>query len=499
MNRHRPAVPSGAAGGGAGTRELLQHMVLEEWRLHTELFGARFALFPVLVLAIALATSLLLLNVGADAAGVLLGLHVLVLLFGLHTGAIAFVGPEAFRNLLGDVTLLVFSARTLPLSPRRLVAWFLAKDLLYYGALFILPLALAAAPLVPAAGRPLTHLALLAITLAGTFMLGVVLTVSLVGLAQRTRLLAITLAVGVATLAVLEPNIALQATPLAAFLEPAALRPWVTGSLPIPLLGGLGVLLLDPTATPPVRTAPDRFRPLLRFLPGRQRGLVAKNLLDVARSQGGFGKVVFSHGIILLLVLALLEAVATLTGLAPTPGLVAGALLSLGAFTTYNWLTQFDDISDYLAYPLDVADVMEAKRTAFLLLTLPAGLLLLLGVALVHGPHGLLAGALVLPPLALYLYGVTVYLAGFEPSEFLFDPVLFLGFGFAVALVLVPLVVLAFLYPTDPLRWGALSIAIALAAGLAGWGLGRAAIPRWTQHVHGHPSPPTDPLRLQQG
>lgn len=105
--------------------------------------GRRFAAFPVFIALAGAGTVWLLRTSGTGPAQVAFGLHLLIFAFGLYTGSAGLVGRDALRDLLGDVTLIVFSARTLPVSERRLLGAFLVKDVGYYVGPFLLPLAVA--------------------------------------------------------------------------------------------------------------------------------------------------------------------------------------------------------------------------------------------------------------------------------------------------------------------------------------------------------------------
>ncbi|MFW5949629.1 MAG: hypothetical protein ACOCSD_08535, partial [Halolamina sp.] len=101
---------------------VFREMLREEWRLHSELLGGgRFGAFPLLIVALVAGAVWLLDVTGTDPGAVVAGMHALAFVFGLHTGSIGFVGRDAVGNVLGEVTLLVFSARTLPLSQARLL------------------------------------------------------------------------------------------------------------------------------------------------------------------------------------------------------------------------------------------------------------------------------------------------------------------------------------------------------------------------------------------
>ena len=467
-------------------RAVLVGLLREEWRLHSRLFGgARFGAFPVVMAALAGGAIWLLESAGPSLESIVAGLHALVFVFGLHTGSIGFVGRDAIRNVLGDVTLLVFTSRTLPVSPRRLLGLFLVKELVYYSGLFLLPLTVA---VVPTAGPTyLTRAPLLWLTTVATFLLGVSTTLLVIALSSRGRhgraaAAAGGLALAAAWLAGVDP---VGFTPYALYARPSAATA-VAGAVPIVALAGRGLGLYDPAYRRPARTAPRRFDRWRRRL-GDRDGLLTKTLLDVARSSGGVWKVGFSGAVLFAVVAFLVGLVETVTGVEPSTGVSFGALLGLTAFTTYNWLTQFDAPEDYLVLPLDVADVFAAKFRAFLVLGLPVGIGFLgLAVAAFGArPVEALVGVLLVAGIELYLFGLTVYLAGFDPNEFLFDTVLFAAFGGAVALVLVPVLIVGFVLAPLGTGLAAATGTVGLVAGGLGLGLYRRAVPKWEAAVLG--------------
>ncbi|WP_254768648.1 hypothetical protein [Salinilacihabitans rarus] len=457
-------------------------LFLEEWRLHTELFGGwRFVLFPVLLAALAVAGAVGLTATGTDPDGVVTGLHVFALAFGLYSGTAAFAGSDMLENVFGRLSLLLSTPTTLPLSRRRLLGLFVAKDALFYAVVFVLPMALAVVPLEGLSpATPATVLATWA-SLSLAFAVGTVVTVAAV--AVRTRgvsgwviaLAAVVAAAGAWSTGALAPVWgALGANGGLGFDA-------VVLAVGTAFVGALAVAVYDPAYARPSRTASDRFARLERALPVDDGGLVAKTLLDLARSSGGVAKPFVSAGILLALVAFLVGVVDAITGVEPAPGIFFGGVLGLSAFTTYNWLTQFDSVEGYLAYPVSVEAVFGAKRTAFLLVGTPAMALPYLG-AVVWFDATLLdaaVGAVLLGGYALYYYGLTVYVAGFDPNEFLFDAVRFSLFTLGVGVALVPTLVAGFVVvPPSPALAAALAAAGVVLA-LVGLALSGRAGPRW--------------------
>ena len=469
---------------------LFGRMLREEYRLHSHLFGGgRFLGFPAVV-AVAVGVGVALLALTGTAMGAIVaGLHGLVLFFGLQVGTIGLVGRDAMRNALGDVTLLVFSARTLPVSWPRLLATFLLKDLVYYAALFLTPISVGIAGVVLLApvmgvetGLAFADVGLLWVTTTATFGLGAAGSLALVGLATRSTALALGL-VAAATAAVLETGVdPVRFTPYALYGDPGV-GTAVAGLGPIVVLAAVGPLLLTPVEGGGTRRArADRFETVSRLV-GRGDGLATRPLLEVARSSGSVWKVAFSLGVLFAVTALLLDRVVAATGLRPSAGIALGTLLGLGTFTTYNWVTQFDEPAAFLRYPVPMAAVLAGKRRAFLVLALPTGLAFLALAAVWYPPAELAVGLAVFPLVAVYVFGLTAYLTGLAPNELLFDTRLFAVYGGGLAVPAVPLLVAALAVERAPVLAGGVAVGVSGLAAAVGLVLARRAGPRWDRRL----------------
>ena len=470
-------------------------MLQEEWRLHAELFGGRrFIAFPALIAALAAAGLAGLDAVDVSLTATIAGLHALVFFFGLQTGSVGLVGRDAIENLLGETTLLVFSGRTLPLSRRRLLVHFLLRDLVYYAGLFLLPLAVAVVPVAVLGGAvSVTTAPVLAISLVATFALGLAVTLAILALSARGT------PGGLVFLGVVGIVTWLQ---VGTAVSPVTWSPYgfVAGT-PLPALAGTIVGIGGCTAVGVFGYEPDRGKKArvksAAFGRWRQRlgddtGLVTKQLFDVARSAGGLWKVVFSGAILFAVSVGLLVLASEITGVVPSPGIAFGAVLSLSAFTTYNWLTSAADLRSYRHLPLSAGDVLDAAARSFALLgPIVALLLYFLGVLLV-GPAvldasvslaDLLVGVIVLVGFQGYLFGLTVWLAGSRPNEFLFDTLLFGGFTFAVSVPMIPVLIAGVALDSPSLlQFGAVAL-LGLLVAVVGVVLLSKAGSRWEQRL----------------
>jgi len=457
-------------------------MLVEEYRLHAELFGRRrFLAFPAFVAALVAGGVSLLSLADTDLGVVVGGLFVLVLFFGLQVGTIGLVGRDAMRDVLGDVTLLVFSARTLPVSRRRLLVVFLVKDLLYYVAFFLTPVALGFLPLAVGSGFTTGGVVLLWGTLAGTFALGTGASLVLAGIGTRTRAGLVAVGAAVAAGVLVAPDTALALTPYATYTEPSVATA-VRGFVPVIVLVAAGPVAFEPpTRSGARRVTADRYLTLRRV----GDGVTARTLLEVARSSGSVWKVGFSLGVLFAVTGLLLDRLAAATALDPSAGIAFGTLLGLGTFTTYNWVTQADEPREYLRYPVALQSVVVGKRRAFLVLAVPTGVAYLALAAVLFPGFELLLGVVVFPLVATYVFGVTAYTTWLSPSELLFDTVLFGAYGLALSLVSVPLLVAALAFGTAPVLAGGAAVAFAAAAAVIGVGLARRVGPRWNRRLQG--------------
>ncbi len=451
-------------------------MLLEEYRLHAELFGRdRFLVFPVVTALLAGGGLYLFSLTGSSIETIIAGLHALVFFFGLQVGTIGLVGRDALRDVLGDVTLLVFSARTLPVSRRRLLAVFIWKDIVYYLVFFLTPVVVGFVPVGLTGGLSVPTVGLLWVTVAATFALGTGGSLALAGIGTRSKLGLVAVVAAAVAGIVLDPTTMVGLTPYAVFVDPGL--DTAAGSLVVlAVVIVAGPLVFQPSSARSLRrTDPDRFR--------RLRSLTdvhtARSLLEVSRSSGSIWKVGVSLGVLFGVAFLLLDRLAVATALDPSGGIAFGTLLGLGTFTTYNWVTQVDDPDEYLRYPDGLTAVFRGKLAAFYICSLPFALGFLALGALRYPPTDLLVGVAVFPLVALYVFGLTAYLTGFSANELLFDTALFAVYGAGLALVSVPLLVAALAYGTAPLQSTAVALGVAVVAAAFGAVLATRTPGRW--------------------
>jgi hypothetical protein len=463
--------------------DLFVSMVREEWRLHATIFGsASFALFPVLIFAIAFMGSFLLpLFRTVIPSGILATLaFALFALLGLMVGAFGLLGKEVMNRRFGQVSMIAYSSRSLPLSERHIFLTFIVKDVVYYFFLWILPFVIGFGVASPFIGVSLETPFLLALTLSLSFLTGLSFAFFFSTLYAWSKWLlaaaAIVLFIGVAAAyAAGYQDLASLYPPLRLFEE------FTVSWLVISLLVVVVPFAISITAlTTEYREAQKRFRnrftPLVARLGSfRTPALTAKDLLDLSRSGAGVGQTIFSFLLPLGLIWLFLSL---LSALIPGPGvyLVFSLLTGVVASTMYTWITEFDTFSSYAFLPLDAGTLMRSKVTSFTVMqAIPVAFLAL--VALGAGQLLYLVPGLVLSlGVSFYALAIITWLAGLSPNVLIYNPRVLGLFFLALGPVLLVLITLSFI---DPL-WAFSALLLAVPA----WFLLPRSYRKWASWEH---------------
>jgi hypothetical protein len=434
--------------------ELFVAMLKEEWRIHSSMFGnVGFALFPVMLLVFSALGSLALplfltLIPGGQVA---LFTHGFFVLLGVMVGSFGILGREFMNRRFGQASLVAYSSRSLPVSERRIFFTFVVKDAVYYFFLWVLPFVAGFALASPVLGVNLRVAATLLLTLPLAFLTGLsgAFFLSTVYAHSVKLLVVIFVAAGAGFLLI----------PSLSGVGPAALVPaYVLFSSPSAeaLLVTLAAILIPSVVSVvfvrfdyPDRTKrfDDAFTPLARALGNSAHApFVAKDALDLLRSEGGVGKIIFSFLLPLCLIWIFLSVlIRFIPGIDAT--VVFAVLLGVISSTTYNWLTEFDTFSAYTFLPVEVGSVLRSKVRSYAFINLVSVGVLGCVVA------GTGAWETALPALAAFLsvsayaLAVTIFLTGLHPNVLLYHSKTFFLYLAAISPVLLGLIFLSVLNP----------------------------------------------------
>ncbi len=458
--------------------ELFTSMMKEEWRLHSTMFGSlSFALFPVLIFGIVFMSSFLLPLFRSVLPAGDLGLVTtgVFLLLGVMVGGFGLLGNEVMNRRFGQMSLLAYSARSLPLSERYIFTNFIVKDIVYYLFLWVLPFVLGFAVASPFIGVPPTYPIHLFVSLTLTFLFGLSAIFFLSTVYSRSKpALAIIFAVGLViagwaylsfgtSLADLFPSLQLlRNASWVALFESAVL-------VAIPFVVSIALFTPEYTGTS------KRFSNLLTPLTGKLSffptpPLAAKDLVDLWRSGGGVGQVIFSFllplGLIwffLSVLRALVPDYAVLLVFAVTTGIISA--------TMYTWITSFDTFSSYACLPVSVSTLITSKICTFTVLqVIPAAFMVV--VTIITGGILYLMPAMVLwGAVSFYALSVSVYLTGLTPNILVYDVKVLLAFLVLIGVPVMVMIALAFINPYFAVA--------ALLLGIPAFGFVRKGYTRW--------------------
>ncbi|MFB6188404.1 MAG: hypothetical protein ABEI57_00835 [Halapricum sp.] len=136
-----------------------------------------------------------------------------------------------------------------------------------------------------------------------------------------------------------------------------------------------------------------------------------------------------------------------------------------------------------LRYPITTAQVFAGIRRAYVALVIPVGIVYL-ALAAVWLPVGeLLIGVVIFPLVAVYVFGLTAYVAGLSPTQLLFDTPRFVAFGAGLSVMSLPLLVASLASTASPTTASGVAVGVSVLAAVLGIVLGRRAGPRWDRYL----------------
>jgi hypothetical protein len=355
-----------------------------------------------------------------------LGIHYLFLLLGGMVGAFGLIGREFMNRRFGQASLIAYSSRSLPVSERLIFANFLVKDIVYYFVLYVLPFIAGfslALTLIPAENFHFP-VALLLITLSLSFMIGLSLVFFLSTIyAHSGKLLTLGFLAGLILLIFisknLNPKIFYVLPSLSFFLFPSQ-NHFLSSFILIIIPLALSLIFLKVDFPSEKKSFPNSFTSLCRKLGSyRYAAFVTKDFLDLKRSEGGLGKLIFSLFLPAFLLWMLLSAMGRVL-LNLNTIILFSLVLGVLSSSMYNWLTEYDIFASYAFLPLKVSDMIKSKLNSYIFLNL-IPLIILVLFTLEKDPESLLPALLIFLSISLYMVSVVIYLTGLSPSINLYN------------------------------------------------------------------------------
>ena len=448
--------------------------------MHSTLFGnLNFALFPILIFGMAFMGAFLIPFTARlmDVSMLVVTTHAMYCIMGFMVGSFGIMGKEMMNRRFGQGSLLIHSARSLPVSERRLFFNFVLKDTLYYFMLWIMPFCLGFTVAAPFAGINIYYPLLLFVTATLAFLLGMstVFLLSSVYSRSRTALYGILVLIGVAfaALYIVSGDIVRV---MRLFMLPSEI--FLNFSYPLLLTAAAVILILFIPAVflfSPETHAGEKRRsaalyPLydrlsrLPYIRGRvaaspsaasEKGfvyaaaqkeltIISKDFIDLHRSGIGIGQTVFSFVLPVCLIWFVLSVLSDVLMPEQIYMVIAG-VTGIIASTMYTWLTEFESFSAYLFLPVKVSSIIRAKIITFSVLHVLPVVFLIVTAAIGGVLSSAIFGIVMALSVSYYALSIMVRYAGLKPSLMLYSAAFFLRYSLLLMPVVIFLLGLAFI------------------------------------------------------
>jgi hypothetical protein len=168
---------------------------------------------------------------------------------------------------------------------------------------------------------------------------------------------------------------------------------------------------------------------------------IAKDFLDLDRSEGGIGKIIFSFlfpiAIIWIMLYFFLKFVPV------NFLLIFSILLGVISSSVYNWLTEFDLFTSYSFLPVKVSTIMKSKLHSYVIINLISVFILaILAIWTDQIPYFFHALFMFIS-ISFYTLSITVYLTGLYPNVLLYNAKIFLVYVLSISPILLILIFLS--------------------------------------------------------
>jgi len=434
--------------------EILKSMMKEEWRSHSTMFGSlMFFLFPVVISIFAFIGTLFLpiLKNILPTSQIALLVHYVFVLFGLSVGAFGLFGREVMNRRFGQASMIAYSSRTLPVSEREIFLNFFIKDVIYYFFLWILPFVAGFASASPFISISLSYSWILAITLTLSFLIGLSISFFFSTIYVHSLKLLVGILFFAVFLEILASNFLyvnlLESLPSLSFFFSHSVEKIILSLGIIIVLSSFSIIFLKvdyPEKKRRFKNSLDSMAGKLKF--GRYSFFIVKDFLDLKRSEGGVGKIIFSFLFPLAVIWLLLSVFLKIIPFSDFT-VVFAVFLGVISSSMYNWLTEFDLFTSYSFLPVKVSTVIKSKLGSYILIN-SISLIILILVTLTGGSiYYFLPAVLSFLAVSSYTLSVTVYLTGLYPGTLLYNAKIFLLYFFLISPILLVLIFLSLFNP----------------------------------------------------
>lgn len=434
------------------TFEILNWMIKEEWRVHTELFGSkRFIFFPIIIgiLSIILGLSVPLINSDPFILSILL--YGLIGIMGFQIGLIGFKARDSLEDVLGGSQRIIHQSDRLPLSQSRIVSAFLLKDSIFYSSIFIIPIlsgitiGFINSPFIDITEinylnvSVILYLYLLSII---TFIFGVSLgfTISSSNYDNYETYVILSI-LTIIPLYLMNINSfdlnAIQAfsfRSLILFLLLYTILLFYIGSRQFKLQNNRKIQKQNNM----YKKIADKFNTDFKSVP-----IAIKTYLDIQRSIGGLSKIIISTLVIIITGLLMTSFVVNYYDVYPIIYILFASLFSFIGYSIYVFVYRYDIIDDYMHLPIHKNDVNIGKSLIYIFLSVPIGIAYYSPIVLLSDPtfKEYIIGSIIITSILMYQLLLLLTLVKDKPLDLLFDGQIYGIFNIFIMIMILPILI----------------------------------------------------------
>ncbi|MBR9679398.1 MAG: hypothetical protein GON13_03975 [Nanoarchaeota archaeon] len=432
---------------------LLKELLREEWRMHSTMFGnTNFILFSLVIFGLC-ALFALITPLFISSKSILSFSHYLFFALGISIGSFGLSGREVLNKRFGEISFIAYSSKILPVSVKQIFLNFALKDLMYYTFFFIIPFCTAFIISSAITTITITQASLMFITIPLTFFFGLSLSFLMTTIYSRSKIIIqliigcsivyVFLNLGFFTQEIVYEN---MLPPLQLFFNPTMKMLIVN----ITLSAGLfliSTLLFNFEFKAKGKGHKTLFRASKK--PSAIKAFMLKDFIDLHRSQGGFGKILFSFLIPILIIEVMMSFVLKIFSVSGEGLLILfSVIIGVTASTIYNWLAEFDNAKKYLNLPINPKKICLSKTGLSIILGIISGSGLLI-ISFLFSEASITSlgfSFIIFTSVFAITLSVLVYLTGLNPNTLLFDAKTFLKYMLTLAPIIVFFMLQAFSY-----------------------------------------------------
>lgn len=435
-------------------KEIFLKMLKEEWRIHTTILNNKmFAFFPIIIFILSFIGSLfitILKNV-ITIDQLFKYAHYLFIFFGLSVGAFGLFGKEIMNRRFGQASLVAYSSRTLPVSGRIIFFAFFAKDIVYYFHLWIVPIF--AGFLVATQFIDISIISSLyaCFTLALSFLLGlsaVFLLSTIYAHSSKILIVLILSTFGIYFLIsyFLSIQVNFLILPYLFFYNPSLIT--ILEIILLILMPSIVSITFVKFEYPEKKKFQKNQLTVLdkKVAFSKYSFFIAKDFLDLKRSEGGLGKIIFSFllpiAFTYLFLSIFVELIPTVKAI-----MIFSIFLGIVSSSIYNMLTAFDTFNPYMFLPVKVSTILKGKITTFMIINILSILILVIATISMNQIFYLLPAFLIFISIAIYTLAITVYFTGLNPNILLYDSKVFVPYIASIGPILFSFTIGAIINP----------------------------------------------------